>query len=220
MKTALGHVQHRPLDPAQGGFKHLRIRLVRTHLLGGDDVVEGNLQVLRRQFEEAVVDVGDDRQLKVVRQRLKRGHSVRKGWPMLDARAKARQFVRLRRKGQALAQLLQQPRQHVGVGSALGLQLGLQPAERLQHEFIDDVDVVAFEQRLQVADDAALPIDQRTVAVEGEGGVLAGVNRRHAGCGPKSSRRRTPRRAGRCGQSTNRGGGGSRRNWRCATESP
>ena len=162
-ESALQVVQ-RVLEIAQAG-------LVGADVLGGEDAVEGDAELLVAAGERGAVDIGEDHELVVALEVLQRGGAVGEGGPAADRLAELGCLGGGRLDAPFVGQAAVHLGQDLGVRLAgrLGLARCLDRAEGLQQGVVIEVAAaMAVQPRAQFGMDPALPVDQRAVAVEGE----------------------------------------------------
>ena len=151
-------------------------RLVRAHLLRGDDQVEVDGEVAARRGEQIVVDVREDAEAVAGgAQALERGVRVGERLP------------RRERVGEERAALVgERPAEGVGdAGGGLGEDVAIEAVAlaldhrldlrvRAQHLVAAELDAVLARGAQERVGDAALPVDERSVAVEGDDVVIGG----------------------------------------------
>src|SRR5215203_1767138 len=191
VEEALGHVQYllgRHPDPLQGQLEVVRRGLVGPGLLGGDDVVELHLQVPGRQGEQAVVYVGDDRQLVPALESAQGVHRVGERQPVAHGVGKRLHLRRAWLETPPPARLANLFAEHVAVldvaaplGGGLQLVLGL--GVQIEYLVVRGLDTVAAQDGPEARDYPALPIHERPVAVEREDLVLVRVQQSSSSSG-------------------------------------
>ncbi len=178
VEDALGGVQDVALLGAEGALqvaeRILEIAqagLVGADVLGGEDAVEDDAELLVAAREGGAVDVGEDHQLVVALEVLQRGRAVGEGGPAADRLAELGRLAGARLD----APLVGQPAMHLGqdlrveLARRLGLARRLDRAEGFQEGVVVEVAAaMAVHPRAQLGEDAALPVDQRAVTVEGQ----------------------------------------------------
>lgn len=137
-------------------------------LLGGDHLVEGNFEVTGSSAKEIVVGVGDDRQLVFGLEPGERGNCVGKGLPVFQGFRERLRFSIREGESQTISEALSNREQNVAVTMVRILGLGLEVAVDLQNASVFELVAMRGHERAQDGKDASLPIDQGTVAIEGE----------------------------------------------------
>ena len=168
MVEALRHVQDAgAVEGLPRSVEHSPVGFVCAHVLRGDDMLERGPERFSGSFEDGVVDVGDDRQVRGLAEAREGCDGVRERRPVARALGEGVEHPFGGREGQTLAEAAQDFAEHIGVGHPVLLYHRLGFSEELEQEIIDHVGIAFEEERLQVPDHAGTPVDQRTVAVEG-----------------------------------------------------
>ena len=184
MVHALAHVQQLFLGDAQRrrvlqqDFEVARVGLVGARVLGGDDVIEGDVQACVAAGEGRPVDVRQDDEFEALPQRGQGTVAVAEGRPVSHRRAEGPGLRVADRDPGLGADAVQHGPQDVRVERA-GRGALLLPFKRAEggHEGgVIDLAVAAVDPVARGLQDAAFPIDQRAVAVKGQGAVFAVVD--------------------------------------------
>ena len=170
---ALGDVEDplaREPDPLERHLEVVRVRLVAPGRLGGHDPVERRREALGRSGEQVVVAVGDDAQPEAFVQARERRGRIGEGRPVAD---RIGEGVGLRRVGfhavpggqPELPVAEDVPVAPVGAGLCRRFQLRVVG----QQLVVRSLDPAPRQHRPQAGEDPGLPVDERAVAVEGQG---------------------------------------------------
>ncbi|HZK89069.1 MAG TPA: hypothetical protein VFC56_02885 [Stellaceae bacterium] len=155
-------------EPVEQIAEITRIGLVGADILGGVDRVEGHPEPLVAGGETGAIDVRQDHQPVEPLEVGKRSRRVRKRRPVADRAAEPLGFRCVRRAapvfGEAAMHARQQPR--IDETWRFPLQQAFGGAKRGQRRVARRRVRAARDERLQCLPDAALPIDQRAVAIE------------------------------------------------------
>jgi len=161
---ALGEARQHVLEIAPVG-------LVRTNILRGIDGIEFHAQTPVAAGEAEAIDVGEDHQLVVALEVLQRRRTVGEGGPTADRLAELGRLAGGGRDAPLVGQAAMRLGQDLGIELAgcLGLARGFDRAEALQQGVVVEIAAaMAVDPRAQLGKDAALPVDQGAVAIEGE----------------------------------------------------
>ena len=183
VEEALGDVQDplpRHVDRLERELEVVEAGLVAPRLLGGHDPVELRPELLARAREEVAVAVRDDAEPEALGEARQGGGGVRERRPVADRVAERGRLG----VGCLHAVVGADPAQRTGHDVAVAqvraaLELGLVPAVGLEELLVAGGDAVRVERRPQAGEDAALPVDERAVAVEREGVEVVEADGRH-----------------------------------------
>lgn len=180
VEEALGHVEDLPRRDAvfrqqrRGAREMGRRRLVAAHVVGGDDGMERLPQTPGTVGEGRAVDVRQHHQHRPLPKGRQRRHGIREGRPVGDRRGEGAGVFGRGRDSEITGDGREGAAQHVGIGE--------RRTQRFQAVFVagegGEQRVVLRRQpaRAQGPENAALPVDERAVAVEGEGAGGVGLH--------------------------------------------
>ena len=172
VEEALGDVQDALPGQAEALDRELEVAvggLVGARLLGGDDDVELDAEPPPRGLEEVVVAVRHDREPEAGAERRERGRGVLERGPIAHRGGEGSGLTGLGLEAEVGADPLERPGEDVGVAPVLArLELGLVASVELKQLLVGDIGAVVREDRPERGEEAALPVDQGPVAVEGE----------------------------------------------------
>ena len=188
MEQALGGVQ----DPALLDPQRLELRqhiveiaacrLIRAAVLGRIDRVERYLELLDRGCKTLVVDVRQDDEFVMALEVLKRSDGIGERLPVPDRAAIDETVAPARRNAPFFREAPVDGRQQLTVGLCRRLDLlrGFMPRMRLENGVARELPRRLARERLEGLDDPRFPVDERAIAIEGQGFELGELRRRLA----------------------------------------
>lgn len=172
MVQALGDVQECFLGSsnlAQRVAEKCRRRLVRTHLLCGDQMIQPDAQALGRSLKQVVVDVREDPQAVALREQLEHCNAVRKRLPIAKRTLETATLVGARRETEFRGKVIDDTAQDLAVAAKpTALSSRFEARVMLENLRVGDLAPMALQHGAQDTQNAGFPIDQGTVAIERE----------------------------------------------------